>query len=308
MGGIYASEGAPSSSGLRRASAHPDTIHLGRNQPAISTWSGSPTSRVCPTAFDRPPASKLTPSCRCDFLAEIGAGCTVFGLLFQVRLLSLCMLHLPFLTMLFFAGYRPLGSCSCSTELCLRSETSVPPSFALVLHSAASPKTDSHPLHCRTEDPLPGRRYVPDRTRADGSVLCAEGQIARDCCVLWRARARVRLKGASFLSFSHLSQARTVERALWTFRSLETSGRLLESSWRRSVSSTSSGPSPFSLCPSLPLLLTSCRPSFRDFFPTILSFLRQLPIIGTLLSLPYIRGVRLPLRCPLLRIVPPSPS
>ena len=29
----------------------------------------------------------------------------------------------------------------------------------------------------------------------------------------------------------------------------------------------------------------------RDFFPVILNFLRQLPFVGTFLSLPYIRGV-----------------
>ncbi|KAH9452115.1 hypothetical protein Pst134EB_016073 [Puccinia striiformis f. sp. tritici] len=29
---------------------------------------------------------------------------------------------------------------------------------------------------------------------------------------------------------------------------------------------------------------------FGDFFPVILSFLRQMPVIGTFLSLPYIRG------------------
>ncbi len=32
----------------------------------------------------------------------------------------------------------------------------------------------------------------------------------------------------------------------------------------------------------------------RDFFPVILTFLRQLPIIGQVLSLPYIGGVRIP--------------
>jgi hypothetical protein len=32
----------------------------------------------------------------------------------------------------------------------------------------------------------------------------------------------------------------------------------------------------------------------RSFFPVILQALRQTPIIGTFLSLPYIRGVRLP--------------
>lgn len=35
-------------------------------------------------------------------------------------------------------------------------------------------------------------------------------------------------------------------------------------------------------------LALTCR---RDFFPVILNFLRQLPFIGTFLSLPYIRGV-----------------
>ncbi|CED82319.1 got1-domain-containing protein [Phaffia rhodozyma] len=30
---------------------------------------------------------------------------------------------------------------------------------------------------------------------------------------------------------------------------------------------------------------------FGDFFPVILNFLRQLPVIGTFLSLPYIRGI-----------------
>lgn len=28
-----------------------------------------------------------------------------------------------------------------------------------------------------------------------------------------------------------------------------------------------------------------------DFFPVILNFMRQLPVVGTFLSLPYIRGV-----------------
>jgi hypothetical protein len=32
----------------------------------------------------------------------------------------------------------------------------------------------------------------------------------------------------------------------------------------------------------------------RDFFPVILTFLRQLPFIGTFLNLPYIRPVRHP--------------
>ena len=38
---------------------------------------------------------------------------------------------------------------------------------------------------------------------------------------------------------------------------------------------------------------------YRDFFPVILTFLRQLPVIGSLLSLPYIRTVRylLPICC-----------
>jgi len=30
---------------------------------------------------------------------------------------------------------------------------------------------------------------------------------------------------------------------------------------------------------------------FGDFFPVVITFLRQLPFIGTFLSLPYIRGV-----------------
>ncbi|KAI5450827.1 Golgi Transport [Naganishia albida] len=30
---------------------------------------------------------------------------------------------------------------------------------------------------------------------------------------------------------------------------------------------------------------------FGDFFPVILNFMRQLPVIGTFLSLPYIRGI-----------------
>ncbi|KAH9810395.1 Got1/Sft2-like family-domain-containing protein [Melampsora americana] len=30
---------------------------------------------------------------------------------------------------------------------------------------------------------------------------------------------------------------------------------------------------------------------FGDFFPVVLSFLRQVPMVGTFLSLPYIRGV-----------------
>jgi len=30
---------------------------------------------------------------------------------------------------------------------------------------------------------------------------------------------------------------------------------------------------------------------FGDFFPVILTFLRQMPIIGTFLSLPYVRGI-----------------
>ena len=34
--------------------------------------------------------------------------------------------------------------------------------------------------------------------------------------------------------------------------------------------------------------------SFSDFFPVVITFLRQLPFIGTLLSLPYIRGVSAP--------------
>lgn len=32
---------------------------------------------------------------------------------------------------------------------------------------------------------------------------------------------------------------------------------------------------------------------YRDFFPVILTFLRQLPFIGNLLQLPVIRDVRL---------------
>lgn len=31
-----------------------------------------------------------------------------------------------------------------------------------------------------------------------------------------------------------------------------------------------------------------------DFFPVVLTFLRQLPVIGTFLSLPYIGSVRVP--------------
>jgi len=36
----------------------------------------------------------------------------------------------------------------------------------------------------------------------------------------------------------------------------------------------------------------------RDFFPVILTFLRQLPVIGNFLSLPYIGPVRRPYRFP----------
>ena len=33
-------------------------------------------------------------------------------------------------------------------------------------------------------------------------------------------------------------------------------------------------------------------PLYRDFFPVILTFLRQLPFVGTFLTLPYVRDVR----------------
>ena len=41
----------------------------------------------------------------------------------------------------------------------------------------------------------------------------------------------------------------------------------------------------------LPLQLTR-YPVHSDFFPVILTFLRQLPFIGTFLTLPYVRDVR----------------
>jgi len=41
--------------------------------------------------------------------------------------------------------------------------------------------------------------------------------------------------------------------------------------------------------------ILTCSPfRFRDFFPVILTFLRQLPFVGQLLNLPYIRPVRHP--------------
>ena len=50
------------------------------------------------------------------------------------------------------------------------------------------------------------------------------------------------------------------------------------------------------------LTVSFCPAARRsDFFPTVLSFLRQLSIIGTLLSLPYIRGV-----CPLRPLSRPA--
>ena len=56
-------------------------------------------------------------------------------------------------------------------------------------------------------------------------------------------------------------------------------------------------PAPFLRACSFQLMLTSSRLALligahSDFFPVILNFMRQLPVIGTFLSLPYIRGVR----------------
>lgn len=95
------------------------------------------------------------------------------------------------------------------------------------------------------------------------------------------------------------------------FSSPSHSGRSLVSVLRPSGSSTSSGSS-------ISLRLTTARlspahlflttlspfnPIRRDFFPVILNFMRQLPVIGSFLSLPYIRGVRRPPSqpCPRLR-------
>jgi len=49
----------------------------------------------------------------------------------------------------------------------------------------------------------------------------------------------------------------------------------------------------FGCAPTLSLVTANPRRkfSFSDFFPVVITFLRQLPFIGTLLSLPYIRGV-----------------
>ena len=47
-------------------------------------------------------------------------------------------------------------------------------------------------------------------------------------------------------------------------------------------------------CFLFPLVCTPCLTISQcsDFFPVVLTFLRQLPFVGTLLSLPYIRPVR----------------
>ena len=122
-------------------------------------------------------------------------------------------------------------------------------------------KPRSYRTYSRFTDPVPVRSDTHHRHAKDFLLFRSETEDPRDVVFPWR----------------HLSHILKMA-VHWVRRG---DIRVLELVWVRD--------GPVVLLYLLKLIADSL---FRDFFPVILTFLRQLPFVGTFLTLPYIRDVR----------------